>query len=71
MMVLSTFALLDSNSSTKNANDSSNCADLGITEYLMLGLLGDSEMISGACIPNTRQIALRDVLVAVAVSAIT
>ena len=70
MMVLSTFALLD-NSSTKNANDSSNGADLGITEYLMLGLLGDSEMISGACIPNTRQIALRDVLVAVAVITIT
>ena len=71
MMVLSTFALLDSNSSTKNANDSSNGADLGITEYLMLGLLGDSEMIGGACIPNTRQIALRDVLVTVAVSATT
>ena len=70
MMVLSTFALLDSNFSTKNANDFKWC-DLIITEYLMLGLLGDSEMISGACIPNTRQIALRDVLVAVAVSAIT
>ena len=52
------------------ANDYSNGADLGITEYLMLGLLGDSEMISGACIPNTWQITLCDVLVAVAVGAL-
>lgn len=71
MMVLSVFPRLCLTSSTKGAKVSSIEDDFCVTEYLILGLLGDSDTITGLLIPRTRQIALRELCFAVAVKAIT
>jgi hypothetical protein len=70
MIVLSTFTLCSWTSSTREANALSIVDDFGSTEYMILGLLGDSATATEFLIPNAWQMLFRVVFMAVAVSAI-
>lgn len=70
MIVLSTFTLCSQTSSTREANVFSIVDDFGSTEYMILGLLGDSATATEFLIPNAWQMLFRVVFMAVAVSAI-